>query len=112
MRTRPDQFVATINRLIDASGDQKKTTSDGLTAAERAKLHGLANIRSIGANLSLSAGGELSALGGGAGGINLYESYGQHTDGAVTQRFFTQEMEDIEYDFMGINEFNIKWEQA
>ena len=54
-------------------------------------LDSLAKIKTIGANLSLSEDGELSATGGGGGGgeVNLYSTLGQNIDGALTQKAST-----------------------
>ena len=54
-------------------------------------LDSLAKIKTIGANLSLSEDGELSATGGGGGGggVNLYSVLGSNTDGALTQKAST-----------------------
>lgn len=65
------------------------TEVDTLTEDEKNKLDGLANIKSIGANLTLNEEGELSANGGsgeGGGGAVLYSGYGENTDGAMTQK--------------------------
>lgn len=54
-------------------------------------LDSMVKIKSIGANLSLDADGELSATGGGGGGggVNLYSTLGNNIDGALTQKAST-----------------------
>ena len=54
-------------------------------------LDSMVKIKSIGANLSLSDEGELSATGGGGGGGGgtLYSTLGQNIDGAITQKAST-----------------------
>lgn len=53
-------------------------------------LDSMVKIKSIGANLSLDADGELSATGGGGGGdAKLYSTLGNNIDGALTQKAST-----------------------
>ena len=53
-------------------------------------LDSMVKIKSIGANLSLDADGELSATGGGGGGGGtLYSTLGNNIDGAITQKAST-----------------------
>ena len=53
-------------------------------------LDSMVKIKSIGANLSLDADGELSATGGGGGGGGtLYSTLGNNIDGALTQKAST-----------------------
>lgn len=53
-------------------------------------LDSMAKIKTIGANLTLSDEGELSATGGGGGGGGtLYSTLGDHIDGAITQKAST-----------------------
>ncbi|MCM1218202.1 MAG: hypothetical protein NC548_27265 [Lachnospiraceae bacterium] len=76
--------------VTDADGT-KTTEISTITAAQSEKLDGLANIKKIGANLTLDDDGELSGTGGGGSGgdAKLYSDWGENTDGALTQKFVT-----------------------
>lgn len=67
------------------------TQAGSVTAADKSKLDGLANITSIGDNLTLDDDGVLSATGGGEE-IKLYDSWGRNTDGALTQQFLNDKL--------------------
>lgn len=61
-----------------------------MASGDKSKLDSIPPIKSIGDNLTLSDTGVLSATGGGS--VKLYGTYGENTDGAPTQKFFSNRL--------------------
>lgn len=85
-------FEYTLNNS-SFTAEQWAAIQSGITSGGVAKLNRLADIQSIGDGLSLdSETGTLSSTGGGGGGGTLYDTIGQNTDGAMTQKAVTDEL--------------------
>lgn len=82
-------FEYTLNNS-SFTAEQWAAIQSGITSGGVAKLNRLADIQSIGDGLSLdSETGTLSSTGGSGGGGTLYDTIGQNTDGAMTQKATT-----------------------